>query len=110
MAGTRIPEAVAALTATGPDDGTGEVDSTVTTGNNGKDTGGKTIGKTYSGYVVHGRRAPTTEEGTGGGGKGQFSLVMFLLQLAMLAAAVSLVFVGYLVERRRQSDYRTVKK
>ena len=47
------------------------------------------------GTVVSGKEA-------GGGGKGEFSFVRFLMQLVMLAAAFSLVFVGYLLERRRQ--------
>jgi len=37
-----------------------------------------------------------------GGGKGEFSLVGWLIRLAMLAAAVSLVCVGYWLERKRQ--------
>jgi hypothetical protein len=44
-----------------------------------------------------------SEEG-GGGGKGEFSLVGLLIRLAMLAAAVVLVCVGYLLERRRHED------
>ncbi len=39
----------------------------------------------------------------GGGGKGEFSFVRFLMQLVMLAAAVALVCAGYLLERRRQN-------
>jgi hypothetical protein len=48
------------------------------------------------GTVVSGKEA-------GGGGKGEFSLVRFLMQLVMLAAAVSLVCAGYWLERRRQN-------
>ena len=61
------------------------------------ESGGKTIrGRLMKGSVVSGKEA-------GGGGKGEFSLVRFLMQLVMLAAALSLVCAGYLMERRRQN-------
>ena len=45
-----------------------------------------------------------------GGGKGEFSLVGWLIRLAMLAAAVSLVCVDYLIEKRRQNNKLSLEK
>ena len=60
------------------------------------ESGGKTIrGRLMKGTVVSGKEA-------GGGGKGEFSFVRFLMQLVMLAVTVSLVCAGYWLERRRQ--------
>ncbi len=50
-----------------------------------------------------------SEEG-GGGGKGEFSLVAWLIRFAMLAAALALVVVGYLHERRRHNSINNEKK
>ena len=45
-----------------------------------------------------------SSEEEGGGGKGEeFSLLAWLILLAMLAVAGSLIGVGYLLERRRQN-------
>ena len=40
----------------------------------------------------------------GGGGKGEFSPLRFFIQLVMLAATIILVYIGYLMERRRQNN------
>ncbi len=68
------------------------------------ESGGKTIrGRLMKGSVVSGKEA-------GGGGKGEFSFVRFLMQLVMLAAAVVLVGVGYWLEKRRQNNKLSLEK
>jgi len=64
-------------------------------------TGGETItGRLMKGIVVEGGGAA---EG-GGGERGEFSWVGLLIRIAMLAATILLVYIGYLMERRRQNN------
>jgi subtilase family serine protease len=87
---------------TGTGEGAGEGEGPGTGGEGGEGAVGEKGGKTIKGYLMKGS-AVSSEEG-GGGGKGEFSMLAFLLRLAMLAAAVVLVCVGYLMERRRQKQ------
>ena len=64
---------------------------------------GESGGKAITGRLMKGIAATSEEEG---GGKGEFSLVGFLMRLVLLAAAVVLVCAGYLLERRRHSYKR----
>ena len=54
-------------------------------------------------------KVASSEEG-GGGGKGEFSLVAWLIRLAILAAAGALVCAGYLIEKRRQNNKLSLEK
>jgi len=75
------------------------------TGQSGGESGGKTIrGRLMKGVVVPGGKE------AGGGGKGGFSLLAWLIRLALLAAAGSLVCAGYLMERRRQNNKLSLQK
>ena len=76
-------------------------DAGTTTDTGGEGAVGERGGKAIRGYLVKGSAVSSEERG--GGGKGEFSLVALLLRLTMLAAAVSLVCAGYLLERRRQN-------
>ncbi len=77
-----------------------------TTGGAGGAVGG-TGGETITGRLMKGTAAWSEEEG---GGRGEFSLVAWLLRLVMLAAAGALVGVGYLHERRRQNNKLSLEK
>ncbi|PXF52813.1 MAG: hypothetical protein C4B56_04580 [Candidatus Methanophagaceae archaeon] len=91
-------------TGTGPGSGTAK-GVAGGTGQGGGESGGKTItGRLMKGVVV-----PGGEE-TGGGGKGGFSLLAWLIRLALLAAVGSLVCAGYLMERRRQNNKLSLQK
>jgi len=69
------------------------------TGQSGGESGGKTItGRLMKGVIVPGGKE------AGGGGKGEFSPLRFFIQLVMLAATILLVYIGYLMERRRQNN------
>ncbi|NQE05538.1 hypothetical protein C5S32_06675 [ANME-1 cluster archaeon GoMg1] len=60
---------------------------------------GERGGKAITGRLMKGSVAPSEAEG---GGKGEeFSMLGLLLRLGMLVAAVFLLFIGYLLERRR---------
>ena len=75
------------------------------TGQSGGESGGKSItGRLMKGVVVPGGKE------AGGGGKGEFSLLAWLIRLALLAAAGSLVCTGYLMERRRQNNKLSLQK
>jgi len=75
------------------------------TGQGGGESGGKTItGRLMKGVVVPGGKE------AGGGGKGEFSPLRFLMQLLMLAVAIILVYAGYLMERRRQNNKLSLQK
>ena len=87
-------------TGTGTGEGSGEGEGTGTGGAGGEGAIGERGGEAITGWLMKGTVA-SSEEG-GGGGKGEFSLVAWLIRLAMLAAAVALVCAGYLLERRRQ--------
>jgi len=93
-------------TGTGTGSGSGTAKSVAGgTGQGGGESGGKTItGRLMKGVVV-----PGGEE-TGGGGKGGFSLLAWLIRLALLAAVGSLVCAGYLMERRRQNNKLSLQK
>jgi len=69
------------------------------TGQSAGESGGKTItGRLMKGVIVPGGKE------AGGGGKGEFSPLRFFIQLVMLAATIILVYIGYLMERRRQNN------
>ncbi|MEA2074691.1 MAG: DUF3344 domain-containing protein [Euryarchaeota archaeon] len=91
----------------GTDIGLGEGDEAVaeagaTTAGSGEATIGASGGRAITGRLMKGAVASSEAAGGGGGERGEFSLVKLLMRLAMLAAAVSLVCAGYLLERRRQ--------
>ncbi|MCK4736389.1 MAG: hypothetical protein KAT65_28305, partial [Methanophagales archaeon] len=90
-------------TGTGTGEGAGEGEGTGTGGTGGEGAVGETGGRAITGYLMKGTVAQS-EAGGGGGERGEFSLVKLLLRLAMLAAAVSLVCVGYLLEKRRHNS------
>ena len=96
-------------TGTGEGEGAGEGEGEGTGGAGGEGAAGGKGGKLIRGYLMKGVVASSEEEG-GGGGKGEFSLVRFLMQLAMLAVAGALVGVGYLHERRRQNNKLSLEK
>ncbi|RJS71750.1 DUF3344 domain-containing protein, partial [Methanophagales archaeon] len=87
-------------TGTGTGSGTGTAKSVAGgTGQGGGESGGKTItGRLMKGVIVPGGKE------AGGGGKGEFSPLRFFIQLVMLAATILLVYIGYLMERRRQNN------
>jgi subtilase family serine protease len=86
---------------TGTSEGAGEGEGSGTTGGTGEEGAvGERGGKAITGYLMKGS-AVSSETG-GGGDKGEFSMLALLLRLGMLAVAVSLVCVGYWMERRRQ--------
>jgi subtilase family serine protease len=85
---------------TGTGEGSGSGEGIGTAGGSGESGAGESGGKTITGRLMKGRVVSGKE--AGGGGKGEFSLIAWLIRLAMLAAAVVLVCVGYLMERRRQ--------
>ena len=69
------------------------------TGQSAGESGGKTItGRLMKGVIVPGGKE------AGGGGKGEFSPLRFFIQLVMLVATILLVYIGYLMERRRQNN------
>ncbi|MCW3133806.1 MAG: DUF3344 domain-containing protein, partial [Methanophagales archaeon] len=69
------------------------------TGQSAGERGGKTItGRLMKGVIVPGGKE------AGGGGKGEFSPLRFFIQLVMLAATILLVYIGYLMEQRRQNN------
>ena len=73
---------------------------------------GETGGKAITGYLMKGKVA-SSEAGGGGEGVGtgeEFSILGLLMRLAMLAAAGTLVCVGYLMERRRQNNKLSLEK
>jgi len=86
-------------TGTGTGEGSGKGEGTGVAGGTGEGVESGSEGKTIKGYLMKGR---VVSREAGGGGKGEFSLLGLLLRLAMLAAAVSLIIVGYWHERRRQ--------
>ncbi len=85
---------------TGTGEGSGSGAGKGVAGGTGQGTG-ESGGKTITGRLMKGVVVPGGKE-AGGGGKGEFSFVRFLMQLVMLAAALALVGIGYLLERRRQ--------
>jgi hypothetical protein len=72
-----------------------------TTGTGGESAMGEKGGKVITGRLMKGTVAQSEE---GGGGKAEFSILGLLMRLGMLAAAVSLVCAGYLLERRRHNS------
>ena len=84
----------------GTGEGSGSGEGRGVAGGSGEGGAGESGGKTIRGRLMKGSVASGKE--AGGGGKGEFSFVRFLMQLVMLAAAVSLVGAGYLHERRKQ--------
>ena len=92
---------------TGPGEGAGE-GAGAGTGGGGEGAIGETGSEAITGWLMKGTVA-SSEEG-GGGGKGEFSMLALLMRLAMLAAAVSLVCVGYLLEKRRHNNKLSFKK
>jgi hypothetical protein len=83
----------------GPGEGTGEGPGAGTTaGTGGKTTTAGKTGKTITGRLMKGTVARSEEQG--GGGRVKFSMLAFLMRLAVVAVAVVLVYVGYLWERR----------
>ena len=83
----------------GSGEGTGEGPGAGTTaGTGGKTTTGGKTGKTITGRLMKGTVAQSEEQG--GGGRVKFSMLAFLMRLAVVAVAVVLVYVGYLWERR----------
>ena len=71
--------------------------------------GGKSGGKSITGRLMKGVVVPGGKE-AGGGGKGEFSPLRFLMQLLMLAVIIVLVYAGYLMERRRQNNKLSLEK
>jgi len=89
-------------TGTGTGTGSGSGTAKGVAGGTGQ-SGGESGGKTITGRLMKGVVVPGGEE-TGGGGKGGFSLLAWLIRLALLAATILLVYIGYLMERRRQNN------
>ena len=87
---------------TGTGEGSGSGAGKGVAGGTGEGGAGESGGKTIRGRLMKGSAVSGKE--AGGGGKGEFSLVRFLMQLVMLAAALSLVGAGYLLERRRHNS------
>ena len=94
-------------TGTGTGEGSGKGEGTGVAGGTGEGAEGESGGKAIRGYLMKGS---VVSSEAGGGGKGEFSFVRFLIQLVMLAVAVSLVCVGYLMERRRQNNKLSLEK
>ena len=74
----------------------------------GEATAGEKEGEAVTGYLMKGSVAQG--EAGGGGRSEEFSMLGLLLRIATLAAAVSLVFAGYLLERRRQNNKLSLEK
>jgi len=89
-------------TGTGTGTGSGSDTAKGVAGGTGQ-SGGESGGKTITGRLMKGVVVPGGEE-IGGGGKGGFSLLAWLIRLALLAATILLVYIGYLMERRRQNN------
>jgi len=86
-------------TGTGTGTGSGSDTAKGVAGGTGQ-SGGESGGKTITGRLMKGVIVPGGKE-AGGGGKGGFSLLAWLIRLALLAATILLVYIGYLMERRR---------
>ena len=95
-------------TGVGTGEGSGSGAGKGVAGGSGEGGAGESGDKTIRGWLMKGSVVSGKE--AGGGGKGEFSFVRFLMQLVMLAAAVALVVVGYLLERRRQNNKLSLEK
>ncbi|MGB7532564.1 MAG: CARDB domain-containing protein [Halobacteriota archaeon] len=97
-------------TGLGEDVGAIEGEGAWTKAGSGEATAGEKEGEAITGYLMKGSVA---QGEAGGGGKSkseEFSMLGLLLRIASLGVAVSLVFAGYLLERRRQNNKLSLEK